>query len=63
MSDRTTTNRAGDEGSGSHEGTERQKTPGIIYLSRIPPYMRPLKIRHLFSQHGSVGRVYLQLEG
>ena len=38
-------------------------TPGVVYLSRIPPYMKPAKIRHVFSQYGSVGRVYLQPEG
>ena len=38
-------------------------TPGIVYLSRIPPYMKPAKVRHLFSRHGVVGRVYLQPEG
>ena len=38
-------------------------TPGIVYLSRIPPYMKPAKVRHLFSRHGAVGRVYLQPEG
>ena len=37
--------------------------PGIIYLSRIPPYMRPLKIRHVFSKYGKIGRIYLQPEG
>ena len=38
-------------------------TPGIVYLSRVPPYMKPSKVRHLFSRHGVVGRVYLQPEG
>ena len=38
-------------------------TPGIVYLSRIPPFMKPLKVRHLLSQHGEVGRVFLQPEG
>lgn len=38
-------------------------TPGIVYLSRIPPYMKPAKVRHLFNRHGVVGRVYLQPEG
>ena len=37
--------------------------PGIIYLSRIPPYMKPLKIRHIFSDFGEIGRVFLQPEG
>ncbi|XP_065909821.1 uncharacterized protein [Dysidea avara] len=36
--------------------------PGIIYLSRIPPYMKPLKIRHIFSDFGEIGRVFLQPE-
>lgn len=36
---------------------------GVIYISRIPPGMRPEKVRHLMSQHGEVGRVYLQKEG
>ena len=36
---------------------------GVIYISRIPPGMRPTKVRHLMSQYGEVGRVYLQQEG
>ena len=36
---------------------------GIVYLSRIPPFMKPLKVRHLLSQYGEVGRVFLQPEG
>ncbi|KAL4067222.1 hypothetical protein V8B97DRAFT_2025078 [Scleroderma yunnanense] len=35
---------------------------GVIYISRIPPGMRPEKVRHLMSQHGEIGRVYLQKE-
>ena len=42
---------------------EKRRKPGIVYLSSIPPYMRPLKIRHVFSQYGDIGRVYLQPEG
>ena len=45
---------------------ERKKSsvrPGIIYLSRIPPYMKPLKVRQIFSEYGEVGRVFLQPEG
>ena len=37
--------------------------PGIIYLSRIPPYMKPLKVRQMFSEYGEVGRIFLQPEG
>ena len=40
-----------------------QHQAGIIYISRIPPGMRPTKVRHLMSAFGAVGRVYLQQEG
>lgn len=40
-----------------------QDQAGVVYISRIPPGMRPAKVRHLMSAHGEVGRVYLQQEG
>lgn len=40
-----------------------QERAGVVYISRIPPGMRPTKVRHLMSAHGQVGRVYLQQEG
>ncbi|KAI0824653.1 hypothetical protein BC628DRAFT_1410782 [Trametes gibbosa] len=39
-----------------------QDKAGVIYISRIPPGMRPAKVRHLMSAYGEVGRVYLQQE-
>ena len=39
---------------------KKQQKRGIIYLSRIPPGMTPAKVRHIFSQFGEVGRIYLQ---
>ncbi|KAH9978096.1 hypothetical protein BGW80DRAFT_1285766 [Lactifluus volemus] len=39
-----------------------QEKAGMIYISRIPPGMQPAKVRHLMSQYGEVGRVYLQKE-
>ncbi|XP_031552248.1 pre-rRNA-processing protein ESF2-like [Actinia tenebrosa] len=36
--------------------------PGIIYLSRLPPFMKPSKVRYIFSQYGEVGRLFLQPE-
>ena len=44
--------------SNNHKAT----SPGIVYLSRIPPYMRVNKVRHLLSQFGEVGKIYLQPE-
>ncbi|TBU49060.1 hypothetical protein BD309DRAFT_986867 [Dichomitus squalens] len=39
-----------------------QEKTGVVYISRIPPGMRPTKVRHLMSAYGEVGRVYLQQE-
>ena len=38
-----------------------QKT-GVIYISRIPPFMKPTKIRSLLSPYGSVNRIFLTPE-
>jgi ESF2/ABP1 family protein len=35
-------------------------SPGVIYISRIPPGMTPQKIKHLMARWGEVGRVYAQ---
>ena len=42
--------------------TARQKAKGIVYLSRLPPNMKPQKVRHLLSDYGEIGRVYLAAE-
>lgn len=36
--------------------------PGIVYLSRIPPFMRPPTLRRLLSPHGTILRVFLTPE-
>ncbi|KAI9029274.1 hypothetical protein DFJ74DRAFT_657654 [Hyaloraphidium curvatum] len=35
---------------------------GVVYLSRIPPFMKPQKLRHLLQRHGAIGRLYVQPE-
>lgn len=45
------------------EFEEAQRKAGIIYISRIPPRMRPQKLRHIMSAYGEVGRIYMTLEG
>ncbi|KAI8590644.1 hypothetical protein BDZ88DRAFT_90948 [Geranomyces variabilis] len=35
---------------------------GVVYLSRIPPFMRPVKLRSLLSKYGTLGRIYLAPE-
>lgn len=37
--------------------------PGIIYFSRLPPFMKPAKVRYIFAQYGGIGRLFLQPEG
>jgi len=32
---------------------------GIIYISRIPPGMGPSKVKHILSNYGDIGRIYL----
>lgn len=36
--------------------------PGIVYLSRIPPFMRPPTLRRLLSRHGTILRIFLTPE-
>ncbi|TNY19468.1 hypothetical protein DMC30DRAFT_366450 [Rhodotorula diobovata] len=43
----------------SLSGGKNAKTPGLVYLSRIPPGMGPGKVKHLLSAFGEVGRIYL----
>ncbi|RKP18962.1 hypothetical protein ROZALSC1DRAFT_29391, partial [Rozella allomycis CSF55] len=35
------------------------KRTGVVYLSRIPPFMKPQKLKNLLSEYGEIGRVYL----
>ncbi len=35
---------------------------GVVYLARVPPFMKPQKIRHLLSKYGAIGRIFLQPE-
>lgn len=41
----------------------KEREPGVVYLSRIPPYMKPHKLKYLLSPYGKVGQIYLQPEG
>ncbi|GAN07310.1 u3 snoRNP-associated protein Esf2 [Mucor ambiguus] len=36
-----------------------RKRTGVCYLSRIPPFMRPKKVRSLLEKHAEIGRIYL----
>ncbi|KAJ3290893.1 RNA-binding ATPase activator esf2 [Borealophlyctis nickersoniae] len=32
---------------------------GVVYFSRIPPFMKPEKLRQLLTPYGKIGRIYL----
>lgn len=36
--------------------------PGVIYISRIPPFMKPPTLRRLLSPHGTILRIFLTPE-
>ena len=38
------------------------KKSGVIYISRIPPFMKPHKLRSLLSQYGTINRIFLAPE-
>ncbi|MCJ1477677.1 RNA-binding ATPase activator esf2 [Lambiella insularis] len=40
----------------------KARKTGVIYLSRIPPFMRPSTVRHLLSSYGAISRLFLTPE-
>ncbi|GLI63019.1 hypothetical protein VaNZ11_005879 [Volvox africanus] len=45
-----------------HQYNEASDRRGIVYISRIPPHMKPHKVRQLLEPFGDIGRVYCALE-
>mmetsp|Transcript_37792 Transcript_37792/g.150710 ORF Transcript_37792/g.150710 Transcript_37792/m.150710 type:complete len:98 (+) Transcript_37792:36-329(+) len=41
---------------------KEQSRRGVVYLSRIPPFFKPNKIRSLLGEVGRIDRVYLRAE-
>ncbi|KAJ2312757.1 RNA-binding ATPase activator esf2 [Coemansia sp. RSA 2611] len=37
--------------------TERKS--GVVYMSRVPPYMKPIQVRHMLEKYAQIGRIYL----
>jgi len=35
---------------------------GVVYLSRVPPFMKPQTVKHLLTSFGEVGRIFLTPE-
>ena len=44
------------------EFEDRVGKTGVVYLSRIPPFMKHTKLRTLLSEYGQIGRIYLNPE-
>ncbi len=38
------------------------KKSGVVYLSRIPPFMKPAKLRQLLEPYGKINRIFLSPE-
>jgi len=38
------------------------KKSGVVYLSRIPPFMKPAKVRSLLEPYGAINRIFLTPE-
>ncbi|KAI0165034.1 Pre-rRNA-processing protein ESF2 [Xylariaceae sp. FL1272] len=38
------------------------KRSGVVYVSRIPPFMKPTAVRTIFERFGKINRVYLAVE-
>lgn len=36
--------------------------PGIVYISKLPPYMKPAKLRQIFTRFGEIDRIYMKKE-
>ncbi|ANZ76940.1 BA75_04099T0 [Komagataella pastoris] len=41
---------------------KKLKKTGVVYLSSLPPYMKPTKMRQILSRFGDVDRLYLKPE-
>ncbi|GAQ80255.1 hypothetical protein KFL_000500070 [Klebsormidium nitens] len=41
---------------------EKYRKRGVVYVSRIPPHLKPLKLRHMLEPFGEVLRIYLAPE-
>lgn len=38
---------------------EQHARRGIVYMSRVPPHLKPLKLRQMLEKHAEVGRLYM----
>ncbi|XP_064477477.1 activator of basal transcription 1-like [Ornithodoros turicata] len=62
VSDGETTVLADDTKKMRHQKGKKKKTPGIVYLSYIPPKLNVKMVRQMLSAYGEIGRIFLQPE-
>ncbi|KAJ2454205.1 RNA-binding ATPase activator esf2 [Coemansia sp. RSA 2336] len=36
-----------------------ERKSGVVYMSRVPPYMKPIQVRHMLEKYAQIGRIYL----
>ncbi|KAL9089401.1 MAG: hypothetical protein Q9165_005722 [Trypethelium subeluteriae] len=41
---------------------DKVKRTGVVYLTRIPPFMKPATVKHLLQPYGEIGRIFLTPE-
>ena len=41
---------------------KKQKRKGVVYMSKLPPYMNPLSLRRMLEKRFELGRIYLEAE-
>ncbi|PVU94424.1 hypothetical protein BB561_002552 [Smittium simulii] len=41
---------------------KKEKKTGVVYMSRVPPFMKPNKVRRLLEQYGQIGKIFLAPE-
>ena len=58
----------GEEGEEEREPREKARKkrkpvePGVVYISRLPPFLKPHRVRRMLEEHGEVLKVYLSPE-
>ena len=41
---------------------KKKKKRGVVYVAKVPPYMKPAKLRHILEQHGKVTNMHFTQE-
>ncbi|KAL7754512.1 RNA-binding ATPase activator esf2 [Sorochytrium milnesiophthora] len=50
------------DGEAVAEFTQKKDRTGLVYLSRVPPFMQPHRLRALLAPYGEIGKLYVAQE-